>query len=326
VTETASATAIVDSAVERPHALRRQIGRPPGRSPAASRNLAGYAFLAPWLIGFTVFTAGPLLASLYLSFTNYALIGDFEFVGLANYVRMFTQDPRYINSVLVTLTYVLVSVPLQLAFALLLAVALNRPLRGIGLYRALYYLPSLLGASVAVAVMWRQLFGRGGVFNTVVESMTGLEDLPSWVNDPSTALLTLILLRVWQFGAPMVIFLAGLRQIPQELYEAARVDGASKWRQFISITLPMLSPVIFFNVVMQVIGAFQAFLPAYIVSGGTGGPSDSTMFYTLYIYQVGFNYFDMGYASALAWVLLLMIAGSTAILFWSSRYWVHYRD
>ncbi|MDR1824484.1 MAG: sugar ABC transporter permease [Bifidobacteriaceae bacterium] len=297
------------------------------RSRRARRaNLAGYAFLTPWLIGLTVFTIGPLLASLVLSFTDYSLIGKFGFVGWSNYVKMLTADSRYLTSLRVTFVYVLVSVPLQLVFALLLAMLLNRPMRGVGWYRAAYYLPSLLGSSVAVAVMWRQVFGRGGVVNSILGAITGIETLPNWVQQPSTSLLTLILLRAWQFGAPMVIFLAGLKQIPREYYEAAQVDGASKARQFFSITIPMLSPVLFFNIVMQVIGAFQAFLPAYIVSGGSGGPADSTLFYTLYIYQTGFSYFHMGYASALAWTLLVMIAGATGLLFWTSRYWVHYQD
>ena len=218
----------------------------------------------------------------------------------------------------------MISTPLQLGFALLLAVVLNRGIRGLPFYRGAYYLPSLLGASVAVAVLWREVFGHEGLINQVL-GMFGI-DGPGWISDPSTALGTLVVLNVWTFGSPMVIFLAGLRQIPTELYEAARVDGAGAWRQFINITLPMLTPIIFFNLVLQTIGAFQSFNQAYIVSGGTGGPVDSTLFYTLYVYQQGFVSFNMGYASALAWVLMLAIAVVTAVNFLLSRYWVFYGD
>ncbi len=201
---------------------------------------------------------------------------------------------------------------------------LDKGIRGLTLYRAIFYLPSLLGGSVAIALLWRQVFGLDGLANSVL-AVFGIEG-KSWIASPDTALGTLIILLAWQFGSPMVIFLAGLRQIPTELYEAASVDGASKLRQFLSITLPMLSPIIFFNLVLQMIGAFQAFTPAFIISGGKGGPNDATLFYTLYLYQEGFQNFDMGYAAALAWVLLVVIGGVTAINFITSRYWVFYND
>lgn len=287
-------------------------------------KLAPYLFLAPWLIGFFVITLGPMAYSFYLSFTDYSLLADPNWVGLANYERMFTSDPKYLESVRVTLVYVFVSVPLQLAFALLLAVVLNRGLRGLSLYRSIYYLPSLIGASVAIAVLWRQMFGSNGLINQVL-AVFGVEG-QSWIGNPDTALGTLIILNVWTFGSPMVIFLAALRQIPDYLYEAAAVDGISKRGAFVHITMPMLTPIILFNLILQLIGAFQAFTPAYVVSGGTGGPVNSTLFYTLYLYQRGFTGFQMGYASAMAWVLFLAIALVTAINFWLSKYWVHYDD
>jgi len=201
---------------------------------------------------------------------------------------------------------------------------LDKGIRGVTFYRALFYLPSLLGASVAVAVLWRQIFGREGMVNQLLW-LVGIQG-EAWVNHPDYALYTLVLLAIWQFGSPMVIFLAGLRQIPTDLYEAASMDGASRIRQFFKLTLPLLAPVIFFNLVLQTIEAFKAFTQAFIVSGGTGGPIDSTLFYTLYLYQEAFANFRMGYASALAWVLLVIIGIFTAIAFMTSKYWVYYED
>jgi multiple sugar transport system permease protein len=201
---------------------------------------------------------------------------------------------------------------------------LNRGLRGLSLYRSVYYLPSLIGASVAVAVLWRQMFGSNGLINQILDWF-GIEGM-SWIGNPETALGTLVILNVWTFGSPMVIFLAALRQVPQYLYEAAAVDGISRWGSFRHITLPMLSPIVLFNLILQMIGAFQAFTPAFVVSGGTGGPVNSTLFYTLYLYQRGFTGFQMGYASAMAWILFVVIALVTAVNFWFSKYWVHYDD
>ncbi len=291
---------------------------------AGRDNKAGYLFLLPWLIGLVVITIGPMIASLYLSFTNYSLIQAPKWIGLENYARMLT-DERLHNSLKVTFIYVLVSTPLQLAVALAIALLLNEGMRGLPFYRSIFYLPSMLGASVAIAVLWRQMFEVDGLVNQVLR-LFGFEATTSWIGDPSTALWTIILLHVWTFGSPMVIFLAGLRQIPGMYYEAASVDGASKWSQFRKITLPLLSPIIFFNLVLQIINAFQAFTQAYVVSNGTGGPSDSTMFYTLYLYQKGFVQFQMGYAASMAWLLLVIIAAFTAINFYFSKKWVFYGD
>jgi multiple sugar transport system permease protein len=288
------------------------------------RNRAGYLFLLPWLIGFFGLTLGPALASLYLAFTDFDLLTPPRWVGLGNFEYMFTIDDRFWQALRVTFQYVVWSVPLKLIVALAIAMLLDKGIRGVGVYRALFYLPSLLGASVAVAVLWRQLFESEGVVNQLL-AVVGYQG-EAWLNDPDYALWTLIILAVWQFGSPMVIFLAGLRQIPSDLYEAASIDGASKRRQFFKITLPLLAPVIFFNMVLQTIEAFKAFTQAFIISGGTGGPIDATLFYTLYIYQEAFANFRMGYASALAWVLLVIIGIFTAISFLTSKYWVYYED
>lgn len=287
-------------------------------------NGPGYLFLAPWLIGFLGLTLGPALASLYLSFTNYDLLQAPSFIGTENYVRIATNDPKFAAAMRVTFLYVILSVPLKLIFALSLAMAFNRGIKGLPFYRAVFYLPSLLGGSVAIAVLWRQLFAADGLVNAVLYQF-GI-DGPSWISNPSYSLYTLVVLSVWQFGSPMIIFLAGLRQIPQDMYEAASMDGASKARQFFKITLPLLTPVIFFNFVIQTIDAFKAFTPSFIISAGTGGPINSTLFYTLYLYQEAFGFFRMGYASALAWILVLIIAFFTAFSFLTARYWVHYDD
>ncbi|SFN66633.1 multiple sugar transport system permease protein [Streptomyces sp. cf124] len=294
-------------------------GVPQPDRPARRRRREGAAwvFLSPWVLGACVLTLLPMAVSLYLSFTDYDLFNAPTWVGLRNYTQMFTEDPRYWRSVATTLLYVVLAVPLQLALALLVALALKNMKRGRAFYRSAFYAPSLLGASMSIALVWRAIFNDGGT----VDHLLGTG---GWVNRPGWALLAVALLTVWQFGAPMVIFLAGLQQIPGELYEAAEVDGASAWRRFVSITVPMLSPVIFFNLVLQTIQAFQVFTPAFAVSAGKGGPADSTLFYTLYLYDRGFVASHMGYASAMAWVLLLAIGAVTAILFRTSRSWVFY--
>jgi len=289
------------------------------------KNAVPFLFLLPWFLGIFVLTVGPMISSLYLSFTQYDLLTPSKWTGLANYKEMFLEDSRYIQSLLVTLKYVILSVPLKLAFALAIAMLLNKGLRALNFYRTLYYIPTLLGGSVAIAVLWRQMFGADGLFNQFLHYVFGI-DAPDWISDPTYSLYSIIALTVWQFGSSMVIFLAGLKQIPMELYEAAEVDGAGKIRKFISITFPMLSPVVFFNLVIQLIGSFQAFTQSFIISRGTGGPIDSTLFYTLYLYQKGFSHFEMGYASAMAWILLLIIGFFTAIIFGTSKYWVHYAD
>ncbi|NUJ86711.1 sugar ABC transporter permease [Plantibacter sp. MCCC 1A11337] len=298
-------------------------GRKRRRASHQRQGWVAHVFLLPWMLGMIAVTAGPLIASAVLAFTDYDLLTAPSFIGFDNFTRMM-GDERFWASARVTGLYVLVSVPLQLAFALFLAVILDKGIRGLSLYRSAFYLPSLLGGSVAIAILWRQLFGDAGLINTVL-GFFGIE-ADSWLQNPATAPWTLIILNVWTFGSPMVIFLAGLRQVPDELLEAAEVDGAGRVRRFWSITIPLLTPIIFLNLILQMISAFQAFTQAHVVSGGTGGPLDSTLFYTLYIYQEGFVNFDMGYAAAMAWVLLIVIAIATAGNFILSRRWVHYGD
>ena len=284
-------------------------------------------FLSPWIIGVFVFSIYPIFSSLYLSFTNFSLFAKPDFIGAVNYTRLIV-DPRFLKACQVTITYVLLGVPLQLCFALLLALMLNRGIPGLQYFRAIYYLPALLGGSVAIGILWRQVFGMDGLLNGFLgllgapQSVTGT----SWITNPKYALFTLIILRVWQFGSPMLIFLAGLKQIPAELYESASIDGAGRFRQFIKITLPMLSPIILFNLIMQIISAFQAFTPAYIIGGSQGGSLDSLLFYTLYLYLMGFSYYKMGMASAMAWVLLLAIGLMTLIIIRASKSMVFYNE
>ncbi|WP_462405411.1 carbohydrate ABC transporter permease [Gracilibacillus sp. Marseille-QA3620] len=290
-----------------------------------SDNLAGYSFISPFIIGFLAFTVLPMLVSLYLSFTSYDLFTSPKWIGFENFKEMFFNDDKYWQSIKVTFTYVMAGVPLRLTFALLVAMLLNRASRAVGLYRTLFYLPSIIGGSVAVAIMWRNIFGNEGTLNAVLFFL-GFDEKIFWYQDPTKALWTLILLAVWQFGSSMLIFLAGLKNISPSYYEAANVDGANKFQIFFKITLPLLSPIIFFNLVMQTISAFMTFTPAYIISKGEGGPLDGTLLYSLYIFQRAFNYFQMGYASAMAWVMLLIVGIMTLILFKTSKYWVHYES
>lgn len=261
-----------------------------------------------------------MIYSLYLSFTQYSITAPPTWVGLRNYIVMFggnetlRGDDRFMNSLVVTLRFVFVSVPLKLIFALIVAMIMNRKLKLIGLYRAIYYIPTLLGGSVAISVLWRRLFAFDGVINMLLRGI-GWANPPSWISNPKYALSTLIILAVWQFGSPMIIFLAGLQNIPKEFYEASSIDGANKVRQFFAITLPGLSPIILFNFIMQMTSSFQAFTQAFIISGGNGGPLDSTMFYSLYLYLKGWGFSEMGYASAMAWVLLIIIGSLTALAF-----------
>ncbi|WP_462409141.1 carbohydrate ABC transporter permease [Neobacillus sp. Marseille-QA0830] len=294
------------------------------RSRAIKENLTGYAFISPFVIGFLAFTLIPIVMSLYLSFTNYNLFAAPKWIGLDNYIKMFTADPRYWHSLKVTIIYVFAGVPFRLIVALLIAILLNTASKAVGLYRTLFYLPSLIGGSVAVAIMWRNVFGDQGIVNIVLD-MLGIP-VVRWFGNPTAALWMLIFLAAWQFGSSMLIFLAGLKGIPKSYYEAASVDGANGLQQFFKITLPMLSPVILFNTVMQTISAFMTFVPAFIISKGTGGPLDGTLLYSLYLYLQGFEFFNMGYASAMAWIMLIIVGILTLIIFATSKFWVHYES
>lgn len=284
--------------------------------------VAGYLFMTPWLLGLFCFTLIPMVMSFYYSFTSFDMLNAPVWTGVRNYVQLFTKDAKFQKSLWVTIRFVFIGVPLQLMFALLLAVIFKKDRPGVRFYRAAYYLPSLFGGSVAVSVLWRNLFNKTGLINQVL-ALFSIEG-KNWIATPSTALNTLIALQVWQFGATMVIFLASLKQIPEDYYEAATIDGASKARQFFQITLPLLTPMVFFNIVMQFINAFQSFTSAFIISGGTGSPLNSTLFYSLYLYLKAFREFQMGYASAMAWVLLAIIGGITGLMFAFANKWVYY--
>lgn len=283
-----------------------------------NENTVGYVFAFPFIFGFFAITFIPMLMSLYYSFTNFNLRADPTWVGLENYIRLF-NDARFINSVMVTLRFVLVSVPLRLAFGLLVAYLLTRKAKGVSLYRAMYYLPTLIGGSIAVAIVWRELFAREGAVNVMLYGL-GMEGV-NWFGDPNMAMVPLILMSIWQFGSSMIIFAAGLKEIPQEFYEAAMMDGANKVQSFFKITLPVLSPVILYNLIMQTISAFMTFTQAFVITGG--GPNDATNFFALYVYNHAFNFFNMGYAAAMSWVMLLIIAAVTLLLLKTSKYWTH---
>jgi len=284
-------------------------------------NLAGYAFLAPWLIGLIAFTSIPMLYSLYLAFTKYDSLSSPEWIGTANFANMF-QDGVFWKSVGVTFKYVFILVPLRLAAALGVALILTTNHKGIGFYRTVYYIPSLLGGSVAIAIIWSKLWGSDGAINGLISAVTGQPYTYSWIGNPGTALYSLILLGCWHFGSSMLIFVSGIKQIPQSYYEAAVLDGAGPWQRFRYVTFPALTPVIFFNLVMGIINAFKAFSEALVITDG--GPLNSTMLFALYIYKQGFTYFKMGYACAMSWVLLIIIGAFSAIVFRSSNYWVYY--
>ncbi|MGV9631342.1 carbohydrate ABC transporter permease [Streptomyces sp. NPDC003487] len=297
-------------------------------APAAKRrgrreNLAGYLFMSPWIAGFLLLTAGPMVASLYFAFTDYNLFASPKWIGFDNFTRMF-DDPRWQKSVEVTAKYVVIGTPLKLLLALGVALLLAQSRRGQAFYRAAFYAPSLIGASVSVGFVWRALFSDDAVVDRGL-SLFGVH-IGGWVGNPDWILYCLVALTVWQFGAPMVIFLAGLKQVPRELYEAAQMDGAGRLRQFWNITLPMISPVLFFNVLLETIHSFQIFGSAYVVSNTQCGPADATLVYTCYLYQKGFKESQMGFASAMAWMLLLAVALVTAVLFWSQKKWVHYAE
>ncbi|WP_320128107.1 sugar ABC transporter permease [uncultured Sphaerochaeta sp.] len=287
-------------------------------------DFSGYAFISPWLIGFIAFSIIPILFSLYYSFTDYDILGSPVFNGLENFRKM-AHDELFWQSLKVTFYYAFVSVPGRLIFAFFVAMLFNRGTRAIRIYQAIYYVPSLVGGSIAIAVMWRRLFMADGALNAVLGKL-GITSNISWIGRPSTAIWTLILLAIWQFGSSMLIFLAGLRQIPKEYYEAAEIDGAGSFKRFTHITVPQITPVIFFNLVMQLINGFTVFTQAFVVSGGSGDPLNSTLVYALYLYQRAFKYFDMGYSSAMAWILVLIIGVFTAVVFKTSNAWVFYES
>lgn len=282
----------------------------------------GLIFICPWLIGFIVLQAYPLLMSLIYSFTDFSILSEGKWVGVKNYINLFTKDKYFWKSFALTLKYALMSVPAKLIFALIIAMILNMRLKGINAFRTIYYLPSIMGGSVAISILWKFMFMKEGMVNKLFAFL----HIPvvDWLGSPSIALVTISLLVVWQFGSSMVLFLAGLKNVPTELYEAASVDGASKFRQFWNITLPMLTPIIFFNLMMQTINALQEFTSAFIITNG--GPNHGTYLMGVKIYEDAFQNLKMGYASATSWILFLTILVITMLLFKSSDAWVFYND
>lgn len=285
------------------------------------KNNIGFLFIIPWLIGFLVFKLYPFASSLYYSFTDYQLFNGVSRYTLENYVDIFTT-PKILRALKVTFQYSFLTVPLKLVAALFIAYILNFKIKGVNLFRTAYYIPSILGGSVAIAVLWKAIFKDDGLLNTLL-ALFGI-DGPSWLSDPSYALFVICLLRVWQFGSAMVIFLAALKGVPTELYEAATIDGAGKWRQFFSITVPLITPIIFYNLVTQICQAFQEFNGPYIIT--QGGPRNSTTLISLLIYNSAFKNYEMGMASAMAWVLFIILMVFTVIAFVSQKYWVYYSD
>lgn len=283
-------------------------------------NLTGYALITPWLIGFLLMFLVPMVISLYFSFTNYTMLNVPKWIGFKNYARMVT-DKDFWQSLRVTFYYTLVLVPLRLAFALLVALMLSSKRKFLGVYRAVYYIPSIVGGSIAVSIIWKEIFGDNGVAMTLLK-IVGIYQKVSILGNTKTAIWAIISLGVWQFGSSMLIFLAALKQIPTTYYEAAKIDGANSFLMFRRITLPMLTPVIFFNLVLQIINGFKVFTEGYVITDG--GPMNSTLFYVLNLYRRAFTYFDMGYSCALAWILVLIMGVFTAVLFKTQDNWVYY--
>ena len=283
---------------------------------------SAYLYILPWFIGFLVFKLNPFFNALLLSFQQNNLIREPKWVKLQNYQQLLFEDELFKTSLIVTFKYVFLTVPLVLVFALFIAYILNFKIKGVNFFRTAYYIPSILGGSVAVSIVWKFIFGNDGVINAMLE-MVGLEPV-MWLTDTRYALIVLSLLKACQFGSVMVIFLSALQNVPQSLYEAASIDGAGKWRSFFTITVPMITPVILFNAVQLLVKSFQEFNSAYLISDG--GPLNSTYLLNLFIYKNAFSSFKMGYASAASWIMFIIIMALTAVVFRSSNYWVHYND
>ena len=284
-----------------------------------NERTAGIIFTMPFTIGFLLFMIVPMGISLYYSFCSYDILSPPVFTGLQNFKTMFADETFY-KSIKVTFFFAFVSVPLRLLFALIVAMLLLKSTKMTGFYRAAYYLPSIIGGSVAVAILWKRMFATDGVINKLLQAV-GINCTMSWLGNTNTAIWVLIILAVWQFGSSMLIFLSSLKQIPQSLYEAANVDGANGISKFFRITLPLLTPTIFFNLVMQMINGFLAFTQSYIITQGK--PMNSTLFYTVYMYQQSFEFYNTGCGAALAWVMLAMIGMITLFLFATKKFWVY---
>jgi multiple sugar transport system permease protein len=287
---------------------------------ARREALYGYAFISPWLIGLVAFTAGPLLTVFYLSLTEYPILSEPTWIGTRNYQRIFAEDPKFWASLFNTAYYVAIRVPLHLGLAFVFALLLHRTVRGIGVFRTAIYLPSMIPI-VALSVIWRVLLDPRSGYVNYFNSLVGLPQI-NFLTSTDWAKPVVIFISLWQIGIPMIVFLAGLGAIPEHLYEAAKIDGAGAWRRLLNVTLPMMTPVILYNVIIDIINSFQVFAFAFILT--KGGPNDATLFYVLYIYRQAFELFQMGYASALSTILFLIVLVLTLIVLRSSRYWVQY--
>ena len=286
------------------------------------RDYMGLLYIAPWLIGLLVLQLYPFVTSFYYSFTDYQFFNKPEFIGLGNYIKLFTSDPEFFKSLQVTIVYTLFTVPGKIMMALFIALLLNKNMKGIGTIRTIYYIPSLFSGSVAVAILWKLLFMNDGAINNIL-SMVGLPSV-KWLGTEGTAMVTICLLEMWMFGSSMVMFLAALKQVPADLYESASLDGAGKVKGFFYITLPQISPILFFNVIMQTITALQNFTSAFVVTDG--GPNNGTYVLGMKLYNEAFKYFKMGYASAISWIIFAMILIVTLLLFRFSSGKVYYED
>jgi len=303
--------------------------------------LTGYLFISPWIIGFLIFTIGPMIASLYYSFTDYDIISPPKWNNFANYKKIFEGilpavlkhdasqlgDPLFWQSLKVTVSYAMMALPLGLVFGFLLAVLLNQKVPGVNVWRTIYFMPSVI-AGVAVALLWGRIFNpRAGILNPIIEAIFHVKG-PGWLSDPQWAIPALVIMGLWGVGGGMIVYLAGLQGVPTDLYDAAKVDGANLFQRFRHITLPMMTPVIFYNLVLGMIGTFQYFTEVYVLTanslGGLGAPVRSTLFYNLYLYQSAFRYNQMGYAATMAWILFVIVLVLTLLVFRSSDYWVFY--
>ena len=295
--------------------------KPPRLSLARRDSLWAYAFITPWILGFIIFTVGPMLASLFFSFTEYDIVSAPRWIGLRNYINLI-NDPLFWHSLGITIKYAVIALPLGLVVSYIIAVLLNQKIRGINVWRTIYFIPSVI-AGVAVALLWSRIFDpKFGILNPFLERF-GING-PGWLSDPQWAVSALVIMSLWSVGGNVIIYLAGLQGVPTDLYDAAKVDGASTWQRFRYVTLPMTTPVIFYNLILGLIGTFQYFTEVYVLTNGTGAPARATLFYNLYLYQNAFRYFHMGYASTLAWVLFIIVLGITLLIFRSSDAWVYY--
>ncbi len=288
----------------------------------AKRGYKAYIYILPWLIGVVVLQLYPFISSLIYSFTDYNAFGNMKFIFLDNYIKLFTRDKDFYKSLGVTLQYTLFTVPGKIILSLAVALMLNKARKGIGVMRTIFYLPSLFGGSIAVAILWKLIFMDNGLINSLI-GVFGIAPI-SWLGNPKIALFTLSSLEVWQFGSSMVMFLAALKQVPQSLYEAAGIDGANKIQMFLKVTFPQITPILFFTIIMQTINALQNFTSAFVIT--KGGPVKSTYMLGLKLYYDGFSYYKMGYASASSWIIFTLILCITLILFGTQKYWVFYED